>query len=569
MSKTKRKTTARTQGMGALVRPPTSWKVDLAFLVIIIALAFAVRYAGLNANGITSDEPIYVLYGSDYIEFLLHLDFSGQHWAKNMEHPPVSKYIYGAAAWLQNGNADHVLSAFGAAKLASLLMGVLTCALVYLIGREFLDRKAGFAAAVLLALLPTFVAHTQIAALEAPLALFATLTMYLYMLALKRESRNLFLASAGAFGLVLSTKYNGLLILPVLGLFYLTYRLDQIGKREGRLDLETVKANAAELVPVKSVLVFLGIGVVLFFALWPWLWSNPVADLQQSLGHWTYGIKEYFLGSWVQPPIYYYPVYFAVTLPVLLFLPLAAGVWGALASRSPFKVALLLWFLVPFAYGFSSFVQDGIRYIFVIYPAVALLCGLGVVKLAEWAGRAGSKVKEITAEKAFWAFTALAAIYLLVTLALAYPYYLDYYNELTGGPANVQEHRLFKTGWWGEGLKECMDYVTATGTPDDTVLMLTLPEDPGNTWYFIGDQNYIYPWYGDDPNAKNTAYRYSEKPYVWNMSGTYRPLTPTYVILNEKMIDDFNVTLADPKYKVVYQAKTEGAPLATVYKFTG
>jgi len=566
VSKAKGKATSVKQSSVSLFKQRETWKADLVFILVIILLAFAIRYVSLTDNGITFDEPIYTLFGMDYIDNLVHLSFNGQDWAKNIEHPPVSKYIYGAAAYIAM-DLFPTHDAYVGTKLASALMGVLTCVLVYLIGRDFLDRKTGFAAAILLALLPTFLAHTQIAALESPLALFVTLAMYLYMLALKNESKILFLASAVAFGLVISTKYNGLIILPVMAGFYLIYRLSQMRVQKGRLDLATLKSNLGTLVRVESGITFLGVAILLFFALWPLLWSGPIDHLQQSLGHWTYPITEYFLGAQVTPPIYYFAVYFLVTLPALLFLPLVIGTADAIRSRNPFKLALLLWFIVPFAYNFSSFIQDGIRYIFIIYPAVALLCAIGMVRAADWIGKvAGARFAAINATRVFWTLTALTLVYLLITIASVYPYYLDYYNEFTGGPKNVLEHRLFEIGWWGEGIKECMGWVGETAPSDATVIMLTLPEDTANTRTYIGDQFYIYPWLSDI-NGTDKVYTFSREPFMMPLdNGKMRPVEPDYIIYNQKMRDDFNVTISDPGYTLVYQATVQGAPLAQVYK---
>lgn len=550
-------------------------RTDVFFIIAIILIAFTVRYISLTDNGVTSDEPIYISTGVQYIYNLLNLQLDGQSWAGNLEHPPVSKYIYGAAAFLVSGyTADFDMVV--AAKLASLCMGVITCVLVYLIGRDFFDSRTGFSAALILALLPTFIAHTQVATLESPLVLFITLTMYLYLLAVKNNSRKLFLASAVSFGLVLSTKYNGLLILPVLIGFFLVYRLAEIRAREGRLDVKTLKSNASVLVPAESIITFLGLALILFFVLWPFLWTGPVGRIQVSLDHWTYDITEYFFGTRMAPPIYYYPVYFLVTLPALLLIPLAIGLWDTLKSRNPFKLAMLLWFLVPFGYCFSSFIQDGIRYIFMIYPAVALLCAFGLWQAAGWLSQAfrqiikssGERFKHVTATSLFWALTALATVYLIITAASIYPYYLDYYNEFTGGPKNVQEHRLFKFSWWGEGIKECMDWVGENSPQNATVMMLTLPEDPANTFFFQQGRNYIYPWLSTS-NTYNKEYRFSEEPYQLNQSGTFVPVVPDYVIINQKMMEDFNDTFNDPEYSVVYTATVQGAPLVQVYKKTG
>ena len=36
------------------------------------------------------------------------------------------------------------------------------------------------------------------------------------------------------------------------------------------------------------------------------------------------------------------------------------------------------------------------------------------------------------------------------------PYFLDYFNEFVGGPANANA-RGFPVGYWGEGVKETVD----------------------------------------------------------------------------------------------------------------
>jgi 4-amino-4-deoxy-L-arabinose transferase-like glycosyltransferase len=288
-----------------------------------------------------------------------------------MEHPPISKYLYGAAIWLLVGHS-YDFGTYLAARLASVILGVLTCVLVYLIGRDFFGRGIGFASAIILSLLPPFLAHTQIAAIDAPLVFFVTLTMYLFMLAVKNGGRAYYLASALSFGLTLGTKFNGVLLLPVMALLFLLHRAGQVRAKDGKIDLETVRKNLSGLLPVLPAVAFIGIAALVFFGIWPWLWTDPIGHLQLSLNHWSSPIQEYFLGSKGLAPLYYYPVYFTVTLPLLLFLPLAAGIICVARSGDPFKAGILLWFALPFAYNFTGFIQDGVRYILMIYPAVAI-----------------------------------------------------------------------------------------------------------------------------------------------------------------------------------------------------
>ena len=231
---------------------------------------------------------------------------------------------------------------------------------------------------------------------------------------------------------------------------------------------------------------------MVFFLIWPWLWSDPAGHMKQSLDHWTYQVQEYFLGVKQVPPIYYYPAYFLVTLPALLLIPLLVGMVETARSKDTFKIGILLWFVIPFAYNLSSFIMDGMRYIMIIYPAVALLCGYGLYRISEIVYKWKGKVN-VTEKQVFLGLTGFIGVYLLITAALVSPYYLDYYNVIPGGPQNVQEHKLFKFSWWGEGIKESMEWVNHNARPGSSVMMLVYPEDPVNTMYFNDGMHRILP----------------------------------------------------------------------------
>lgn len=534
--------------------------MDIAIIAIIILLAFGVRYVGLGDIGITYDEPIYVSAGMGYTHGLMSQNFSESIWSINMEHPPVSKYIYGAAMRLIAATEGDYVS-FMAAKLASVLMGAITCVLVYLIGRDFLDRNVGIVSAVLLCLIPVFLANTQLATLESPLALFFTLTVYLFMVALQRGSRHYFLGSAIAFGLTLGTKYNGILVLPVLALIFILFTLDRVRKKEGSLNAEAVRRNIGAFLPVRAIAAFVLITGALFFMSWPWLWADPVGNLLESYRHWSTAPMEYFLGTLQTAPVYYYPAYFAVTTPLLLFLPLAVGILALARSRDAFKIGLLAWLAVPFLYGFSPFVQDGMRYLIMIYPAFALICGYGLWSVAGWIS---SRYKSVGRKKALALVSALAAVYLAVSGGSVYPYYLDYYNALVGGPHGVYESRSFEFSWWGEGIKAAMDYVEDTAAPGSTVLMLTNPDDPLNFFSLERGMRYYYPLVVHR-GLRDVRLNFSE-PMAAMSYGEIKGIIPHYVIMNYPIELYQNITIVDANYRVVHEVQVQGAPLVKVYK---
>ncbi|HEY3422524.1 MAG TPA: glycosyltransferase family 39 protein, partial [Methanocellaceae archaeon] len=203
--------------------PLSDKRFDVLLIVLILIFAFALRMYGLMDVGLTYDEPITVASGIYYIHNLEAQNFSPDVWAQNMEHPPVAKYIYGIANLLFNGGGFSY-NTYAVAKSASALMGALTCVLTFMIGRELYDRRVGLAAAFILSLTPVFLAHTQIAAIDAPIVFFFTLTLFLFIAALRRNRLPYYAASAVSLGLLVSTKFNGILILPVMAILYLLFR---------------------------------------------------------------------------------------------------------------------------------------------------------------------------------------------------------------------------------------------------------------------------------------------------------------------------------------------------------
>jgi 4-amino-4-deoxy-L-arabinose transferase-like glycosyltransferase len=526
--------------------------LDLLIIAVILIFALTICMYGLMDVGLKYDEPVTVASGIYYIHNLEVLNFGPDVWAQNMEHPPVAKYIYGVANLIFNGDGFSY-NTYVAAKAASALMGALTCVLTFLIGRELYDRRVGLLAAFILALTPVFLAHTQIAAIDAPIAFFFTLTMFLFIIAMRRNSLPYYGASAISLALLVSTKFNGILILPVMAILYLLYR------REHPLSVKKVKMKGSArsggdrslmdaIKPYVSPISLIGyclVVVLIFFMLWPWLWSDTISHIGMTLNHWETTPEDFFLGTVQAAPLYYYPVYFLVTTPVLLLIPLIIGIIAAARSKDVFKYGILLWLVIPFAYGFTSFIQNGMRYLIMIYPAVALLCADGLWQVSGL----GDKI-HVPRKAMFAALGILAALYLAASVALVHPYYLDYYNELSGGQKNIQDNRLFDVAWWNEGTSACVGYVE-THASNATVSMVVLPQDASNIRFFM----------------KNDTYDFKAVP----INGRFVPLNVStdedYAIVSGKVMEYYDVTI-DPKFKPVHVEQVGGATLCTVYRNT-
>ncbi len=533
----------------------------LGIALLIFILAFAVRANGIIDAGVTWDEPVYVKTAIAYADLIPKESvFSSSIWENNFEHPPVAKFIYAIAIDVFQG-PYYGLDAFRIAKYASAFMGALACVLTFLIGLVVYDRRTGILAGVILALLPVAVAHGQIAGLESPLMLFFTLAIFLFILGLKRDDRRLCVAAAVATGLTIDTKLNGLLIIPVLALLYACYLYS--GKKSA--DLKSL------LRPVTGFAAIVAATVVL---LWPWLWTDfgtiardPLNHLTMTLSHWSYVPQEYFLGMYQSAPIYYLPVYFLVTTPLLILgLGMVGGYFSA-KGRDFMKIGIILWLLIPFAYGLFSFVQDGVRYIIIIFPALALVAAYGLSSIVSVVKQRWPKIGD--EGTAFAVVGGLLSVYLIISLVLVSPYYLDYYNVLSGGQGNAQEGRLLEIGWWGEGIKQCVEYVEKNGAPGSTVLMATMPSDPDHFGFFADKMAYVtfkadsimtYDFgTGEQLKLDNTA---ENQTFAWNAS--YIIVNSHYLLYNDGRVDL-------QKYSPVFSTQVDGATLCTVFqkKVTG
>jgi len=200
------------------------------------------------------------------------------------------------------------------------------------------------------------------------------------------------------------------------------------------------------------------LALLVFFGIWPYLWSNPLQHLGEMLVHWRPDpFQELFLGKEQDPALYYFPLYFAVTMPVGALAATLVGVGRIAWRRDLGHLAALLWLLGPFVVMLSPLARDGVRY---LYPALAGGCLVAAAGL-DWiaVGVARLLRRPRAAGPASGLLGTACVLYVLGSGLAVHPYYLDYYNEAVGGTETVERKRWFEVAWWGEGLREAQDYV--------------------------------------------------------------------------------------------------------------
>jgi hypothetical protein len=425
---------------------------------LVLALALGGRLYDLDGASETCDEWAYVGAGRLYEANVAAGIFDADQWAANYEHPDAGKLFYGAAQFI-----------FGDSRLtsnaAAAVLSALTVLLTFLVAVRLFGVTIATAAGVIQALLPTVIAHGKVAALDCPSTFFYTLAMWLLVRALHdpRDRTANFGWLVLTTGIAIGTKFSNGFLIPVTAVSVIAMQWQQF---------RTTRALTLPWTLVGYPLT----AFITTLATWPWVWFDPFDHLHQTFTHWAPIASDLYFGVEGHPPASYFFVSFFCTTPVALFLPFFVGL-AQVARRRPEQllaplpegcswgargwwVFLIGWFLVPFAWTFVNWRMDGIRYVYNIFPAFSILTGAGMFVLGRWIeGRLSRGPQHSRA----WmpATIGIFAVYLAAIDAWIHPFYLDYFNEVVGGPGTVFRHRMFETGWWGEGLNKTIPYLNA------------------------------------------------------------------------------------------------------------
>jgi Dolichyl-phosphate-mannose-protein mannosyltransferase len=364
-----------------IAKKPAFWAIAIAVAFFVINLTQIGRY------GLSWDEPNGMERGRETVALV-----TGTIWPASGEtdystdglHLHPSFYAtcdYGVSLALTKWFDWQPIPAGHFLNLLTASAGLV--ALFYL-GQLLFNPVVGLVAEIFMVLFPRFIAHAHFNGKDIPVMVFGTLALLLLNVAARRgQVRYWILAGLGAAAAVTS-KLDGLFVLPI----FLVPWLVSVLRSDNRL---------AEL---RKLGWFLGATAVFIYLLWPELWTNPL--------HLFYSVAS-FTGGWMGPvdlpylghtypdnhlPWHYDVMQFIAVTPVILLLVAGAGMAWSLRSlvlrHDSFKHGLLwCWILFPVVPrmlpGITRY--DGMRHIFLIVPAVAIMAGLAVEQLlACWRG---------------------------------------------------------------------------------------------------------------------------------------------------------------------------------------
>lgn len=143
-------------------------------LFLITAAGTVLRLWSLGKKSFWTDE------GASFV--IAHQNWTG-FWHTIFRHEAnASLYYLLLHFWLHLGNSEFVI------RLLSVLAGVATLPIVYLLGEKIYDRRVGVLAVALLAVHPAHVAYSQEARGYSFVVLFAVLSVYFFIQAMERTT---------------------------------------------------------------------------------------------------------------------------------------------------------------------------------------------------------------------------------------------------------------------------------------------------------------------------------------------------------------------------------------------
>lgn len=509
-----------------------SWKIIFS-IIFIFLFAFILRINTLNQIGRTWDEYEYIQQGYKLDELLIKGDFANPYFYTTYDHPPLIKYAYGITAHLdqigvdKSGNPifnyDYTYS-----RLLSAILGSLSAVLILLIAWEYISPFVGITAGIIFSTLPFFIGLSQLVSTESFLMFFFTSSIYSFIRLLKKYSiKKLFLTGI-LLGLALQIKQSNGILFPLFGLIYLFWYYF-----EGRINNEKIwNKRLFSFIPI------ILIAITVFVIIWPmpYFHLDVINEINQKIWLVKTSPPTIFWGRLMFSPVIYFVTLFFITTPLLIILLSLIGLKKIEKMKNWVLYGLIIWFIFPFIQSFYVWRVHGVRYIIEIYAPLAIIAAMGIAYVIEKL-KLGTKAK-ITS-------IVLITLYMFSIIYQMKPYYLDYFNELVGGPKGAYDKRYFELGWWGQGLREAGYYLQDNAKKNSSIALFI---SPPHVFPQIKGQKLIFI----DPNK-----------------GIYDPkIKYDYVVVNyfHVLREGFDDSKIKQDYKLMHQVTANRAPIVDIYK---
>ncbi len=323
-----------------------------------------------------------------------------------------------------------------------------------------LFKKSWIATLGLLMLLlsPRIYAHSYFNTKDMPFFCMITVILYCAQLAFENKKVIYWILLGAAIGFATSIRIMGVMYgMFVLGMAFIDFL--SLGKDP--------QVRKQFFINIGS---FVGVGVLVLYASWPFLWPAPIANFSKSfneMANYTqWGGSVWFQGAYIKGeelPSSYFPTWFVISNPILW---LSLGVGGLFWVLKDFFGNIKLFisnslernfslavacFAAPVVavIAFHSIIYDDWRHLYFIYPAFVVLAMYVVAKL-----------KDVRIQYAVGGAGVVQAGLVLVFMMNNHPFQQVYFNELVS-KNDEYLRKNYELDYWGCGMKQELEYLLA------------------------------------------------------------------------------------------------------------
>ncbi|MEK7657856.1 MAG: glycosyltransferase family 39 protein [Patescibacteria group bacterium] len=419
------------------------------------------------------------------------------------------QWAAGAQFLYESGNnADTIIQW---SRLGPMLLTLILIIFIYIWSKELIGRWWALFPTFLFAFSPTVLTHGHYVTTDIGAALGIFIATYYFVKFLFGQSRRHLIFAGLAFGIAQSMKFSAFLLIPFFIFLITVFLIWKIYHdwRQTAPSARLKRFSIRGLRYFKSISAIFIIGYILIYAIYflftinypiekqvadtkfiltsfsgapaeinIWMAGNKILRplgqyllgvlmvLQRSSGGNTgYFLGEVSAGGWW----YYFPIVFILKEPVpsliLIFIALFLSVWGIIrklqttnyklqtfmdylgnhfAEFSMLSFAIFYWL-----YSIKSPLNIGIRHLMPTMPFIYILAASALKKWINYNSKVIFKSAVI----------AILIIWYLAETFLSAPYYLSYFNQISGGVENGYKYVTDSNYDWGQDLKRLKNFV--------------------------------------------------------------------------------------------------------------
>ncbi|MCS3448048.1 MULTISPECIES: glycosyltransferase family 39 protein [Bradyrhizobium] len=431
---------------------------DLAVLVlgvVAVVAGLTFRDYGLGWDDYTHAE---------YADLLLRMYGSGFKDTGALSF--ANLYMYGGGFDMAAALLHKIipLELFETRRLLGAIVGVIGLAVTWRLARRVGGPLAGLAALLLLALCPTFYGHMFMNPKDAPFAV-AMVVLIMGLVRLIEEypapsPRTILIVGLGA-GLSIGCRVLGGLALIYAVVGFIPLLIEEF-RKQGPREATHRFAHVVYVLLPGLVLGYLVMGLI-----WPWSIMEPGHPLE-AVTYFSHFFekpwKEMFDGALVSVPDMpwsYLPTLFALQLPEVLLVLLAAAVvitlmslsrYDVTAKRKSIMLMLTLAATLPLVIAMVKrpALYNGIRHFIFVIPPMTVLAGVAFARGMDWLGE--NRRAWQPAALAVFAFGLLLPLSEMIRL---HPYQYTHFNHIAGTVRTADN--FFMLDYWGLALKQASD----------------------------------------------------------------------------------------------------------------